>query len=89
MFDLIRFIALPLLLKFGLKDRSGVKVESNPMLEKVYKDLTGTLQQQQVKTLASKLGWTVKNVEKWFYYRSNVSKPSRLTKAKESRYCKQ
>ncbi|XP_046847199.1 ceramide synthase 6-like [Xenia sp. Carnegie-2017] len=79
-----RFIALPLLLKFGLKDRSGVKVKSNPMLEKVYKDLTGTLQQQQVKTLASKLGWTVKNVEKWFHYRSNVSKPSRLTKAKES-----
>jgi hypothetical protein len=55
------------------------------VLEKVYKDLTGKLEKQQVKTLASKLGWTVKQVDQWFRYKRNNSKQSRLTKAKECR----
>ncbi|CAB4015891.1 ceramide synthase 3, partial [Paramuricea clavata] len=78
-----RFIALPLLKQIGLKERNSRKAEPNIVLEKVYKDLTGKLEKQQVKTLASKLGWTVKQVEQWFRYKRNNSKQSRLTKAKE------
>jgi hypothetical protein len=47
--------------------------------------LTGTLEENEVKSLASKLGWTAKQVEQWFRYKRNNSKPSRLTKAKECR----
>ncbi|XP_028398544.1 ceramide synthase 5-like [Dendronephthya gigantea] len=78
-----RFIALPFLKHCGLKERNGHKAEPNAILEKVYQDLAGKLEEQQVKTLASKLGWTVKRVEQWFRYKQNNSKPSKLTKAKE------
>jgi hypothetical protein len=74
-----------LLKQIGLKERNGNKAKPNIILEKVYKDLTGTLEENEVKSLASKLGWTAKQVEQWFRYKRNNSKPSRLTKAKECR----
>ena len=48
--------------------------------------MTGQLEGNEVKSLACRLGWTVKGVEHWFRNKHNHSKPSKMTKSKENWY---
>ena len=81
----VRFIATPLVRYLGVKDKPTVFVP-NTFCEKVYQTISKSPNAERVEGLSKQLGWTTREVKRWFKNRRQQSKSSLLRKATESRY---
>ena len=81
----VRFIASPFARFLGVTDKPIVFVP-NTFCEKVYRTITKSPNAQRVEGLSKQLGWSTREVKRWFKNRRQQSKPSLMKKATESRY---
>ena len=81
---LFRFIATPLAGYLGVTEEPIVFVE-NTFCEKVYQTISKCPNAERVEGLSKQLGWTPREVKRWFKNRRQQSKPSIMRKATESR----
>lgn len=78
-----RFIASPFVRYLGVKDKHTVFVP-NTFCEKVYQTISKSPNAERVEGLSKQLGWSTREVKRWFKNRRQQSKPSLLRKATES-----
>ncbi|XP_058964458.2 ceramide synthase 5 [Pocillopora verrucosa] len=78
-----RFIATPLAGYLGVTEEPIVFVE-NTFCEKVYQTISKCPNAERVEGLSKQLGWTPREVKRWFKNRRQQSKPSIMRKATES-----
>lgn len=78
-----RFIAAPFARYLGVKDKPSVFVP-NTFCEKVYQTISKSPNAERVEGLSKQLGWTTREVKRWFKNRRQQSKPSLMKKATES-----
>ena len=80
----IRFIATPFVRYLGVQDKPSVFVP-NTFCEKVYQTISKSPNAERIEGLTKQLGWTTREVKRWFKNRRQQSKPSLMRKATESR----
>ncbi|KTF92703.1 hypothetical protein cypCar_00007979 [Cyprinus carpio] len=80
-----RLIAVPLAEALGVKDKIHKRASHNPVLEKYYKTHSKHPTQANIKGVCKKLGWSERQVERWFRRRRNQDRPGVLKKFKEAR----
>ncbi|XP_032241469.2 ceramide synthase 6 isoform X2 [Nematostella vectensis] len=78
-----RLIASPFVQSLGVKDKK-INFTPNPFCEKVYQTINKFPPSDRILGLSKQIGWTTREVERWFRHRRMQSKPSLLKKAKES-----
>uniref|UniRef100_A0A9J7ZFU3 Ceramide synthase 3b n=1 Tax=Cyprinus carpio carpio TaxID=630221 RepID=A0A9J7ZFU3_CYPCA len=79
-----RLIAVPLAEALGVKDKIHKRASHNPVLEKYYKTHSKHPTQANIKGVCKKLGWSERQVERWFRRRRNQDRPGVLKKFKEA-----
>lgn len=79
-----RWIATPLALVLGVKNRVWVRTEENPVLEKFYSTQSRKPSQADLVGLRKKSGLSVRQVERWFRRRRCVDQPGVLKKFTEA-----
>ncbi|XP_058608360.1 ceramide synthase 2 isoform X2 [Onychostoma macrolepis] len=79
-----RLIAVPLAEALGVKDKIHKRASHNPVLEKYYKTHSKHPTQADIKGVCKKLGWSERQVERWFRRRRNQDRPGVLKKFKEA-----
>ncbi|XP_052437493.1 ceramide synthase 2 isoform X2 [Carassius gibelio] len=79
-----RLIAVPLAKALGVKDKIHKRASQNPVLEKYYKTHSKHPTQANIKGVCKKLGWSERQVERWFRRRRNQDRPGLLKKFKEA-----
>ena len=84
-FSFNRFIARPIVCCLGVKNKIVV-IEANPLCEKVYQSDGHSPAKDKVEHLCQQLGWSAKQVQRWFRRRRSSSRESVLNKATASRY---
>ena len=80
-----RYIARPFVHWLGVRGKPPVKVSANGACEKVYKK-NKKPNHHEVLELSEHLGWSTREVERWFRLRRTKDQPTVLTKATECRY---
>uniref|UniRef100_A0A9R1SH54 Ceramide synthase 3b n=2 Tax=Cyprinus carpio TaxID=7962 RepID=A0A9R1SH54_CYPCA len=79
-----RLIAVPVAEALGVKDKIRMRASHNPILEKYYKTHSKNPTQADIKGVCKKLGWSERQVERWFRRRRNQDRPGLLKKFKEA-----
>lgn len=79
-----RWIATPLALMLGVKNRVRVRTEENPVLERFYSSQSKKPSQADLVGLCKKSGLSVRQVERWFRRRRCVDQPGVLKKFTEA-----
>uniref|UniRef100_A0A673N6Q0 Ceramide synthase 2-like n=1 Tax=Sinocyclocheilus rhinocerous TaxID=307959 RepID=A0A673N6Q0_9TELE len=79
-----RLIAVPLAEALGVKDKIRKRASHNPVLEKYYNTHSKHPTQADIKGVCKKLGWSERQVERWFRRRRNQDRPGLLKKFKEA-----
>ncbi|KAL5007544.1 hypothetical protein ScPMuIL_016350 [Solemya velum] len=77
------FIVDPLARYWGVKETKKIHVESNPVLEAVYKKQKSP-DSDTVQKLSKQTDFTVRQVETWFFRRRRKDAPSMLKRIRES-----
>lgn len=80
----VRFIATPFARYLGVQDKPSVFVP-NTFCEKVYQTISKSPNAERIEGLSKQLGWSTREVKRWFKNRRQQSKPSLMRKATESR----
>lgn len=79
-----RYIASPFVQWLGVKVKAPAKVTPNATCEKLFKQ-SKKLNYEKTVELAEHLGWSTREVQRWFRVRRMKDQPSILTKATENR----
>lgn len=80
----VRFIATPFARYLGVQDKPSLFVP-NTFCEKVYQTISKSPNAERIEGLSKQLGWSTREVKRWFKNRRQQSKPSLMRKATESR----
>ncbi|XP_073236842.1 ceramide synthase 6-like [Porites lutea] len=78
-----KFIATPFARYLGVQDKPSVFVP-NTFCEKVYQTISKSPNAERIEGLSKQLGWSTREVKRWFKNRRQQSKPSLMRKATES-----
>ncbi|TRZ00883.1 hypothetical protein DNTS_015617 [Danionella cerebrum] len=79
-----RLIAEPLAETLGVRDKNRKRASYNPLLEEYYKTHSKRPTQADINGVCKKLGWSERQVERWFRRRRNQDRPGVLKKFKEA-----
>ncbi|XP_026234480.1 ceramide synthase 2 [Anabas testudineus] len=79
-----RWIATPLALSFGIRERVQLKAEDNYILEYYYTTQSRNPPQSDLDGLSKKSSLSVRQVERWFRRRRSQDRPGVLKKFRES-----
>uniref|UniRef100_A0AAY5L006 Ceramide synthase 2 n=2 Tax=Esox lucius TaxID=8010 RepID=A0AAY5L006_ESOLU len=79
-----RFVATPLALLMGVKEKVRLRVSHNPSLESFYCNTTKNPTQSSIESLCKQTGCSERQVQRWFRRRRNQDRPSLLKKFREA-----
>ncbi|XP_013382242.1 ceramide synthase 6 isoform X3 [Lingula anatina] len=83
-----RYIAAPIAVHLGVKEKVIVQVPHNPILENEFKRNKNP-SDKQLQAIVKQTDWTRRRVERWFRLRRNLGRPSDIVKFSENswRFC--
>ncbi|KAL0985214.1 hypothetical protein UPYG_G00154170 [Umbra pygmaea] len=79
-----KFVATPLAVVMGVKEKVRLRASHNPKLEIFYCNITKNPTQGSVDSLCKQTGFSERQVQRWFRRRRNQDRPSLLKKFREA-----